>query len=372
MLLRVPFFDLKSQYALFQKEIDQAIAAVFSQGQFIGSESVRSFEVNFARKLGVNHCLGVGNGTDALFVSLKTLGIGAGDEVITPAWSWISSAETITMTGATPVFADVDGYFTISVESIAGKITKRTKAVIAVHLYGQTADMAAIVKFCKTHGLFLIEDCAQAHFSSIDQSYAGCWGDIAAFSFYPTKNLGAYGDGGAVVTNDSVLAERTRRFANHGGLSKDDHTIEGMNSRLDSIQAAVLNVKLKYIEAWNGQRVENARLYMELLSEVFQLTLPSTREKSVHTFHLYVIRAQARDQLKFYLLEKGIETQIHYPKPLPFEPAYKYLNQIESDFPMAAKLQHEVLSLPIYPELGRTHIEYVAGHIKNFYHEHGH
>ncbi|MFZ5999075.1 MAG: DegT/DnrJ/EryC1/StrS family aminotransferase [Bacteroidota bacterium] len=365
--MRVPFFDLKSQYALIQNEVDEAHRAIFSAAQFVGGESVHTFENQFAKKLGVSHCISVGNGTDALFVALKAAGIGPGDEVITPAWSWISSSETISLTGAQPVFADADDFFTIDPIDVERRITPRTKAIVVVHLYGQPANMDALVAMCQKRNLTLIEDCAQAHFSEYKNQMAGTFGQLAAFSFYPTKNLGAYGDGGAVVTNNSSLAEKTRRFANHGGLSKDDHQIEGINSRLDTLQAAYLTVKLNHIDAWTRKRIANAELYTELLKGVGDIVTPEVRRSSKHTFHLYVIQTKKRDALKAYLQGEGVETLVHYPKALPFEPAYHSLSFSEKDFPRAAQFQREVLSLPIYPELTREQIQFVCDRIQQFY-----
>jgi dTDP-4-amino-4,6-dideoxygalactose transaminase len=365
--MTVTFVDLKLQYARLKSEVDSSINAILSGGNYIGGQAVAQFEKAFADQLKVPHVIGVGNGTDAIFIALKSVGIGAGDEVITPAWSWISSAETITLAGARPVFADVDEYFTLDVNDLVRKISSRTKAVVAVNLYGQAADLSRIRALCDQHKLFLIEDCAQAHFSSLKGKLAGTWGDINAFSFYPTKNLGAYGDAGAVVTASSVLAEKARRYANHGGLTKNDHAFEGINSRLDPIQAAVLTVKLKYIHQWNASRLENARFYSQQLVGIGDLILPMVRPDSNPTFHLYVICSRHRESLRQYLLERGIETQIHYPTALPFEPAYQHLAHNVSDFPRAFQLQSEVLSLPIYPELEKAQLQYVCDQIKSFF-----
>lgn len=365
--MRVPFVDLKGQYALVQPELEEAFKNIFLQGLFVGGDGVSSFEEKLAAKLGARHCVGVGNGTDALFLSLKALDIGPGDEVITPAWSWISSSETISQTGATAVFADADEFYTITVTEVEKKLTKKTRAVIAVHLYGQVADVAKLGELCKRHDLFLIEDCAQAHFSKMGSANAGTFGDVAAFSFYPTKNLGAYGDAGAVVTRHSQLAEKVRRLANHGGLSKDEHLMEGFNSRLDPLQAAALSVKLNHIESWNDKRRFHASIYKSHLFGIGDLVLPLVRQETTHSFHLFVIRTTQRDNLKQFLHESGIETQIHYPRALPFEPAYQHLRLQVHDFPLAAKLQSEVLSLPVYPELTEAQILYVCNTIKKFY-----
>jgi dTDP-4-amino-4,6-dideoxygalactose transaminase len=365
--MKVPFSDLAIQYQTLKPEIDRAIAGVLNSGNFIGGSPVKDFEESFSALCKTKNCIAIGNATEGLFLSLKALGIGLGDEVITPAWSWISTSEVITLTGATPVFADVDSkYFTITEKSIKEKITTRTKAVIIVHLYGQVAEVSAIKALCAASNLFLIEDCSQAHLSSEYGVMAGSTGDCGVFSFYPTKNLGAFGDAGCVITNQDQLAEKIRRLANHGGLSKDDHQIEGFNSRMDTMQAAILNVKLKYLHDWNSRRIKNAHLYFENLSGIGSISLPEVRRDTVHTFHLFAIRIDHRDELKSFLEGKGVQTLIHYPKALPFEPAYDYLSHRLNDFPVSAQLQQTVLSLPIGPEISEEQILYVCRMIKAF------
>ena len=362
----VPFVELKLHYQNITKEIDQAIQGVFEDGQFIGGKAVEQFEADFSAIYKYTNCIGVGNGTDALFISLKMLGVGAGDEVITPAFSWISSAETISLVGAKPVFVDVDiETYTIDTNQIEAKITPRTKCIIAVHLYGQAAHTIEILKLCKKHNLFLIEDCAQAHLTEENGKLAGTIGDAGTFSFYPTKNLGAFGDAGCIVTNNDRLAERMRLFANHGGLGR--HEMEGINSRLDSIQAAILTVKTRYISAWTNRRIYLASVYANLLKEVSEIILPCSRENTRHSYHLFVVRTQKRDQVKEYLTKHGIQTLIHYSQALPFLPAYKHYGFKEKDFPVASKCAQEVLSLPLYPELSEHQIEYVCKTIKEFF-----
>jgi len=366
--MKVPFMDLAIQYKSLKPEIDQALEEVLNSGSFIGGKPVREFEHNFASLCGIKNGVAIGNGTDGLFLSLKALGIGPGDEVITPAWSWISTSEVITLTGAKPVFADVDSeHFTITRANVKAKITSRTKAVIVVHLYGQVAEVNEIKVLCNSSNLFLIEDCSQAHLSSEQGVMAGSTGDCGVFSFYPTKNLGAFGDAGCVMTNHDALAEKIRRWANHGGLSKDDHLMEGFNSRMDTLQAAMLNVKLKYLKEWNARRIKNAHVYFENLSGLESLTLPELRDDTVHTFHLFVIRLEQRDALKSFLESKGVQTLIHYPRALPFEPAYDYLSHDPKEFPVSAQLQRTVLSLPIAPEISEDQILYVCRMIKAFY-----
>ncbi len=366
--MKVPFANLAEQYFQIKQEIDEAIQSILLSGSFVGGEPVRQFEEKFSKLCDTKNCVGVGNATDALFLSLKALDVGPGDEVITPAWSWISTAEVISLTGAKPVFVDVDpDFFTVTSEKIKEKITSKTKAVIIVHLYGQAAETKAIKSLCDQHNLFLVEDCSQAHLSGENGTVAGTIGDFGVFSFYPTKNLGAYGDAGCLITNQDELAAKVRQLANHGGLSKDEHLFEGTNSRLDTLQAAILTVKLKYLPAWTKKRIENAQRYASKLSGISYLVLPKIREGVKHTFHQFVVKARRRSELQAYLHAKEIQTMVHYPKALPFEPAYNYLNHVERDFPVSAQLQNEVLSLPIHPELSEDQILYVCDMIKSFY-----
>lgn len=366
--MNVPFVDLKAQYLSIKPGVDEAVSAVFEDNVFVGGNFVSKFEKSFSEFYKINHCIGVGNGTDALFLILKALGIGTGDEVITPSHSWISTAETISFAGATPVFADVDDvYYSITPKDILPKIDTKTKAVIVVHLYGQAAPVKEISELCKKHNLFLIEDCSQAHLTEEGSQLVGRFGVASAFSFYPTKNLGAYGDAGCVITSDSGLAIKIRRLANHGGLHKDEHLTEGTNSRLDALQAAFLEVKLKHLHKWTDQRIQNASLYKSFLKNVLEVELPSVRPDTKHSFHLFAIKAKQRDELKSFLHSQGIQTMIHYPAALPFEPAYSYLKHSKEDFPVAFELSQEVLSLPIYPELSRKQIMYVCEKIKEFY-----
>ena len=366
--MNVPFVDLKTQYLNIKSEVDVAVQSVFEDGVFVGGIFVSEFEKSFAETYGANHCIGVGNGTDALSLILKALGISEDDEVITPAHSWISTSETISLAGATPVFADVDNrHYTITPENVQSKINSKTKAVIVVHLYGQAAPVKEIAELCKKHNLFLIEDCSQAHLTEEGNQFVGKFGTASAFSFYPTKNLGAYGDAGCVLTSDSDLALKIRRLANHGGLSKDEHLMEGINSRLDVLQAAFLSVKLRHLNKWTDQRIKNASVYFSLLKDVEEIALPLIRPDTKHSFHLFVIRAMKRNELKSFLETHSIQTMIHYPTALPFEPAYKHLKHSVEDFPVAFKLSQEILSLPIYPELSVEQITFVCEKIKEFY-----
>lgn len=364
--MEVPFVDLKAQYRSIKSEIDQAVEAVFESGQFVGGKFVNQFESSFASLLGVKHCIGVANGTDAIFIALKALGVSSGDEIITPAFGWISSAETITLAAGKPVFADIlPETYNLNPESLEAQISGRTKGIILIHLYGQAAHAHQVKQICEKHGLFLIEDAAQAHLSEEFGVPVGQIGDAGTFSFYPTKNLGAYGDAGCIITNNEQLEKWMRLYANHGGLQQ--HEVEGVNSRLDPLQAAMLTVKCRYLPRWTEQRIVHAKLYRELLGEVGQITLPAVRQNTKHTFHQYVARVAQRDELRNFLSNQGIQTLIHYPTALPNLPAFRYLNHSNEDFPVASQCQEEVLSLPIHPELSQDQIAYVCEKIKKFY-----
>lgn len=366
--MNVPFVDLKVQYQSIKVDIDKSIESVIADTAFIGGKYVNEFEKSFAELYGVKHCISCANGTDSLYIVMKMLGIGAGDEVITAANSWISSSETITQTGATPVFVDNDPvYYSIDEKQLEAKITSRTKAIIPVHLHGQMCEMDTILALAAKRNIHVIEDCAQSHFSTYKDKRAGTMGIAGSFSFYPGKNLGAYGDAGAIITNNDKLAEKCKRFARHGALTKHQHTTEGINSRLDGLQAAILSAKLPHILQWTKMRQDNARYYDEILSSIPQIKIPAVRSQTNHTYHLYVIRAERRDELAAFLKTKQIETSIHYPVPLPFLEAYKYLQHTPTDFPVAHKYQYEILSLPMYPELTKEMMDYVAANIKAFY-----
>ncbi len=369
--MNIPFVDLKTQYESIKEEIDEAIRGVISSTAFIGGPYVKSFEEEFAKFCGVNHCVGVGNGTDALFITLKVLGIGEGDEVITAANSFIATSEAITHTGARVVFVDIDPRtYNIDVTKIEEKITPRTRAIIPIHLFGQPADMDPILALARKHDLKVIEDAAQAHGARYNGRTVGSIGDVACFSFYPGKNLGAYGDAGAIVTNDDELAIKARMFANHGRAEKFDHQVEGINSRLDGIQAAVLRVKLRHLAEWSEMRKKNAYLYNDHLEDS-GLTTPEEIDDVIAVYHLYVVRVEGktREALRDHLKSKGIATGLHYPITLPNLKAYAYMNHAESDFPEATRASGEILSLPMFPELTEDQIRYVVGQIRSFYEE---
>ncbi len=367
--MNVPFVDLKIQYSSIKEEIREAINRVFEDGIFVGGKYIQQFEKDFAALHGVKHCIGVGNGTNAIFIILKTLGIGAGDEVIIPAHNWISASEMTTLTGAQPVFIDSDPRtFTINVSKIEADITKRTKAILPVHLYGQPSHLHELQSICRKFNLYLIEDCAQSILAEENGKHVGTFGNAAAFSFYPSKNLGAYGDGGAILTSDDNLAKKIRAYANHGMVEKNVHAMEGVNSRLDSLQAAMLSVKLKYTQSWNEKRIQHANLYSSLLRDVASVNTPYVRESVKHVFHLYVIRTEKRDALQKYLSSKGIQTSIHYPLALPFLEPYQSDNHSQENFPIAYRDQQQILSLPLYPELTDEQIIFVCDSIKEFFH----
>jgi len=365
--MNVPFVDLKSQYLSLKDEIDQSIQTVIDNTAFIGGRHVEAFEKAYAEKFGVGHCVSCANGTDAIYLVLKAMGIGPGDEVITVANTWISTSETVSQTGARPVFVDIDDYFHIDPGLIERKITARTKAVIPVHLYGQPVAIDAVLEVCAAHALPVVEDCAQSHFATFGGRKTGTFGVAGTFSFYPGKNLGAYGDAGAVITDDADLAHRVRLLANHGSVRKHIHEIEGVNSRLDAIQAAVLSVKLKHIDDWNAARHAHALAYNSLLAAVPDVKWPRLRDDTFHVFHVYAIRAPRRDTLADFLKSKGIATGIHYPVALPFMPAYRHMGHVPADFPAAYERQDEILSLPMFPELTEEQIGRVSGAIAEFY-----
>ena len=364
--MKIPFVDLHAQYLSIKQEIDAAIADVIRETAFIRGPHVDKFEKQFAEVVGTKHCVSCANGTDAIYIAMKGLGIRPGDEVITTAHSWISTSETITQAGGRVVFCDTDREtFTIDPLLIEAKITPRTVGIIPVHLYGQSADMGPIMEIAARHNLWLIEDCAQAHLAEYRGRQVGTFGRAATFSFYPGKNLGAMGDAGCLVTNDDNLAEWSALYARHGG--KGDHQIEGINSRLDGLQAAILSVKLPHLRKWTEERRRVAALYDSALADIPEVETPRIAPDRSHVYHLYVIRCDRRDELKKYLADTGIPTVLNYPKALPFYPAYDYLSHTPADFPVAYEHQSKILSLPIFPEMTEAQVNYVTGKIRDFY-----
>ena len=366
--MNIPLVDLKKQYQLIKNEIDIAIQNVINDTAFIKGKYVQRFEDEYAEAYGVKHVVSCANGTDAIYIILKSLGIGPGDEVITTTLSWISTSETITQTGARVVFVDIDpDFYTINTNKIEEKITENTKAIIPVHIYGHSANMTEIMSIANRYNLKVIEDCAQAHFGQWCKQNVGTFGDAGTFSFFPSKNLGAYGDAGCIITNNLELAQRARSFANHGSLIKHINYTEGINSRMDGLQAAILSVKLKYICEWTDIRIQHSAELSDLLSKIPHCAIPKICENVKHVFHLYVIRVNNRELLKKYLFEKGIESQIHYPKALPFLKAYEYLGHKPEDFPVSNIYQDKILSLPMFPELDNHQIEYIVKTIKEYF-----
>ncbi len=360
--LTIPFVDLKKQYQGIASEINAVIADVLSKTAFISGPYAKEFERSFAEFCGTKYCVGVGNGTDALYVALRALDIGPGDEVITAANSFIATSEAVSTTGARVVFADVNPEtYNIDPDDVRAKLTDKTRALIPVHLYGQPVDMDQITAIAKEYNLKIVEDCAQAHGAQYKGRTVGTFGDFGCFSFYPGKNLGAYGDAGGIVTNDEHLAKKARMIANHGRVEKYNHEMEGVNSRLDGFQAGVLSVKLKYIAQWNQSRRRAADYYNKYLNGT-ALGLPQVIDDVVPVYHLYVVRVKKewRSKIQEYLKEQGISTGIHYPIALHELDAYKYLGYKPEDYPVASDASREILSLPIYPEITETEVRYVA------------
>src|SRR2546428_7128751 len=364
--MTIPFVDLHAQYLAIKPEIDSAIAEVIAQSAFIRGRHVDAFEQAWAQTLNVKHCVSCANGTDALYIAMRGLGLKTGDEVITTAHSWIATSETITQAGGRVVFCDTqEDTFNIDPHLIEARITKATVGIIPVHLCGQPADMDEIMAIAKKHNLWVIEDCAQAHLAAYKGKLVGTFGNAATFSFYPGKNLGAYGDAGCVVTNDDHLADWAAAFARHGG--KGEHVMEGICSRMDGIQAAILNVKLPHLPAWIEARRRVAARYDELLREVGDVVTPKVAPDRYHVYHLYVTRTEKRDGLRKHLTDAGVATVLNYPKALPFYPAYAYLGYVPEDFPVAYANQSRILSIPIYPEMGKETIVAIVEQIDSFF-----
>lgn len=363
----IPFIDLKRQYHLLEPAISTSIKKIMEEGDFVLGNEVTLFEKEFAQYCQTKYAVGVACGADAILLSLKALNMGPSDEVIIPVNTFIATAAPVITIGAKPVFVDVDEKtYNIDVDKIEKKITKKTKVIIVVHLYGQIANMKKIMALAKKYNLFVIEDACQAHGSEYNGQKAGSFGNIACFSFYPGKNLGAYGDAGAITTNNKALSEKVRILRNVGQKKKYYHIELGHNSRLDTIQASVLRIKLKYLNVWNNKRRQHANLYNALLSGL-NLTLPYEPDENVSNYHLYVIREEKRDKLISYLKKNGINSGIHYPIPLHLQPCLKNLGYKKGDFPIAEKHANEILSLPMFPELTEKEIKLITSTIKKFY-----
>lgn len=369
-LMKIPMLDLSEQYQTLKEEILQKLDEVMDSSRFILGENVKKLESDIANYSKVKHGVGVGNGSDALHISLLACGINVGDEVITTPFTFFATAGAIARAGAKPVFVDIEeDTFNIDPKKIEEAITEKTKAIIPVHLYGQTADMDSIIEIAKKYNLFVIEDAAQAIGAKYKDRIVGEFGDAACYSFFPTKNLGAYGDAGMIVTNNDDLAEKMRVIRVHGSKPKYYHHILGYNSRLDEIQAAILNVKFKHLDKWIVQRRSIAQKYTDLLNETVKgkVKVPTERAENFHVYHQYTIRTENRDKLQQFLKENGIQTMIYYPLPLHIQPVFKDLGYKEGDFPVAEKAAKEAISLPMYPELKLEHQEYVVEKIKEFF-----
>jgi len=364
----IPLVNLKRQVDAHRDEFLKDFAALLEQTDFIGGKAVGEFERAFADYCGVSYCVGVGNGTDALALIFRALELQPGDEVITTPMSFIATAEILAPLGLKAVFADIDPKtYTLSPQTVEPLITEKTRVLLPVHLYGQVADMAGLKALAENHNLRVIEDCAQAHGAMFNGQKAGSLGFASAFSFYPGKNLGAFGDAGGVVTSDEAFAQKVRMLANHGRLSKYEHLIEGVNSRLDTFQAAVLLTKLKYLNEWNALRQRWAGLYQQMLADIPDLKLPHVTSPQAHVYHLYVVQTTRRDELLAHLQAQGIAAGIHYPIPLHLQPALNYLGYRKGDFPVAEQLASRCLSLPLFPEMTEDEIRTVVEAVYSFF-----
>ncbi len=362
--MQIPFVDLKAQYQSLKPEIDTAIANVIAETAFIGGPYVKAFEESFAEYCGTKHAVGLSNGTDALRLALGACGVGPGDEVITAANTFIATTEAIAMVGAQVRFVDVEAdTYNMDPSLIEAAITDRTKAIIPVHLYGRPAEMDPILAIARKHGLKVIGDAAQAHGSTYRGRPVATLADVSCFSFYPGKNLGAYGDAGGIATDDEDIAEYVRLMRNHGRRSKYFHDVEGFNCRLDGLQAAILSVKLPHLDSWGQKRREAAARYHSLLADVPNLVVPAEQDHIVPVYHLYVVRVPDRDQLQKDLGAAGIASGVHYPMPLHLQPAYAHLGLGEGSFPVTETTGTDIVSLPIFPELTADQQAYVAEHV---------
>lgn len=361
MQIRVPFLDLNAQHAPLRAEFDRAIGEVIESGAFAGGPFVEKFEADFTAFNRAQYTVGLGSGTEALWLSLLACGVGPGDEVITVPNTFMATAEAITYCGARPVFVDVDeSTYTMDPAALEKALTPRTKAVIPVHLFGQPADMDPILEFAREHDLFVIEDAAQAHGAEYKGRRAGTLGDAGCFSFYPGKNLGAFGEAGAVVTNNSELQEKIRILRDHGQVRKYRHTMIGWNCRMDGIQAAVLSVKLKYLEGGNARRRGHALQYNRAFNGLEEVITPVEASYATHVYHIYALRVQERDELMWFLKEKGIQCGVHYPVPVHLQKAYRSLGYEAGALPISEQAAQEFISLPMFPELNEAQIAMVA------------
>ncbi len=370
--MKVPLADLKVQYQTIKPEIDSAIQNVIENTQFILGKAVSDFEQSFALSHQVKHCIAVGSGTDALHAALWAIGVGEGDAVVTSPFTFIATVEAISLTGAQPLFVDIDPRtYTIDPAGLEKLLkssnSKKIKAVIPVHLYGQPADMEAIGKLSEEYNFAIIEDAAQSHLAKFGGKFVGNFGKAACFSFYPGKNLGAYGEAGGILTNDDALAKKLRQLRDHGQSEKYKHEFWGHNYRMDGIQGAVLGVKLKHLQEWTERRRSIAEVYKKHLLGVGDLVLPFESQKAYHVFHVFGLRTKHRSKLQQYLSDHGIGTALHYPIPLHFQQAYLHLGYKQGDFPVSEAMAEECISLPLYPEITAEQIDYVISNVKSFF-----
>lgn len=362
----VKFLNLAGQYQSIKDDIDAAISRVIATSAFIGGPDLKAFENEFAAFQQAEHCIGVANGTDAIEIAIEALDLPVGSEILVPANSFIASSEAVTRSGHRVVFCEPDAFsYTLDLADIERRITPKTKAIIAVHLYGHPCDMTGLMDLAERHGLKIIEDCAQAHGAEIDGRRIGAIGHIGAFSFYPGKNLGAYGDGGAILTNDADLARKSRMIANHGRIDKYDHQFEGRNSRLDGLQAAILRAKLPHLDRWIDHRNSVAQQYLAGLPGLKWLSLPNIKPNVRHAFHLFVIRTAHRDALQAWLKEQGVDSGVHYPIALPDLAAYAYLRDANTPT-LALKLAPTLLSLPMGEHLSEADVDQVIAAVRSF------
>lgn len=363
--MKVDFTVLGRQYAKYQAEYEEAALRALRSGWYILGNELKEFEAQFAAFHGIRHCMGLNSGLDALRLALAALGIGSGDEVIVQANTYIATALAITENGATPVFVDADDYFGVDAEKIEAKVTPRTKAIMPVHLYGQPCDMDAVMAVAKRHGLYVVEDCAQAHGSTFGGRKVGTFGEVGCFSFYPTKPVGAFGDAGAIITDNDEVAKRVAMLRNYGSRVKYHHDIIGLNSRMDELQAAILKVNLKYMCDGGAERQSIAQRYLDGIRYP-RIRLPETRRGATHVYHVFAVLCEERDGLQAYLEDKGVHTQIHYPIPCHLAGCYKSLGYNKEDFPISEAYAEEELSLPIYVGMPEEEVGFVIDTINSF------
>lgn len=364
--MEVPFIDFSKQYLTIKDEIDAGLREVFETGSFILGPAEKKFEEDFAKYCDAKYAVGVNSGTDALYLAMLSLGIGEGDEVLLPTHTFIATALCVSYVGAKPVFVDIeDTTYNICPKALEKAITSKTKAVIPVHIYGQSAEMDEILSIANDNNLKVIEDAAQAHGATYKDKKIGSLGDVACFSFYPTKSLGAFGDGGAIVTNDSALCEKALMFRDYGRKDRYEHKIIGFNSRLDTVQAVILSAKLKYLDEWNRMRNAQGVYYCDCLRNIDEVKCPARKDDRTHVFQTFVVRVKNRDEVLEALKSKDIGVLIHYPIPLHLQEAYRYLGYKKGDFPVAESVASEILSLPMFPHIEKEQIDVVCAELKN-------